>query len=153
MQRDWLEAIEATNKLKDERMKVLNHDKLKEWTLGCMTRSPCFSHRSTSLAKHAKLVPLCFGLSSVLSLFFLSFSTASRSMPNMCGVGNSLSVSAEVMRLTVKHDYERMLKTLRFGFGVWALPTLAFACCFAFSDPETRDSGRLAKLRNSQVRL
>ena len=52
---DWLEAIEAMNKLKYERMKVRNrvnraikvsHDKPKSrsWTLGCTTCSPSFWH-------------------------------------------------------------------------------------------------------------
>ena len=59
---DWLGAIEAMNKLKFERMKVLNrvnkaikvsHVKLKESLVGtwCMTRSPSFWHTNDGNGK------------------------------------------------------------------------------------------------------
>ena len=93
---DWLEAIEAMNKLKYERMKVLNrvnwamevsYDKLKDSLVdtGVHDALANFLAHDTSLAKHAKTEDhlgawgsLMFG---VTCLGFLSFSTASRSMP------------------------------------------------------------------------
>ena len=93
---DWLEAIEAMNKLKYERMKVLNrvnramevsHDKPKESLVdtGESNALAKFLAHDISLAKHAKpedhLGAWRSFMSGVTGLGFMSFSTASRSMP------------------------------------------------------------------------
>ena len=96
---DWLEAIEAMNKLKYEGMQVQKRVNRALVDTRVHDAPAKFLAYDMSLAKHAKPGGPS-GISGIIcvlcDLSLLSFSTASRSMPNMCGAENALSVSEKL---------------------------------------------------------